>query len=161
MSNVSEAYSGQMSRVDGRASDWVTPEEIPDPSPIPQPTGWNILIRPVTIQNEIKLKQGGSILLPESFTEDVKYLTNVGQVKAIGPLAYTDPNTKPSDGKWHPHGRYLAPWCKVGDYVTWGKHQGVRLLIKGVAFVLLQDELVLMVLDKPSDINPMMNAFRV
>ena len=154
-----ELRSGQLSRFDGNKSDWVTDSKTPDPDPLPQVTGYNLLIRPVTTDQEIKFAGGGSLHLPTSFTEDVKFLTNVGQIKAMGPLCFKDPNVKPSDGTYFPYGRYLEPWCKVGDYVVWGKHQGTKILVKGVAFVLLQDELILLKLDSPEDINPIMNAF--
>lgn len=160
MSNVSETYSGQMTRYDGNKTDWVTSVETPDPNPLPSITGWNVLVRPVPISEEHEFKSGGKIILPSTLTEDVKFLTNVGQVKAMGPACFRDPNLKPDD-KGYPHGRYLGPWCKVGDYVVWGKHQGVKLVIKGVAFVLLQDELILMTLENPTDINPLFNAFKV
>ncbi len=153
--------SGELGRLDGNKTDWVTPDTIPDPNPLPTITGYNLLIRPVNPDGDIKVKGGGKILLPSSFTEDIKFLTNVGQVKAVGPLCYNDPNVKPSDGSYFPFGRYKKPWCKVGDYVVWGKHQGVKLMVKGVAFVLLQDELILMTLDNPSDVNPMFNAFKI
>lgn len=160
MTNIRDLMTGQMPKVDMNKSEWVTDSNVPDPDPLPKVTGYNLLIRPVKIDNEIKIgTEGKTLLLPTSFTEDVKYLTNVGQVKALGPLCYKDPNTKPTDGAWHPHGRYEKPWCKVGDYVVWGRHQGVKMLVKGVSFILLQDELVLMVVDKPEDINPIMNAF--
>jgi co-chaperonin GroES (HSP10) len=150
-----EVFSGQQSRYDGNKSDWATPPDVPDPEVLPTITGYNVLIRPVDIKKETK----GGIIIVDSITEDIKFLTNVGQVKAMGPQCYHDPNVKPQDGAWFPHGRYKSPWCKVGDYVVWGKHQGVRLVVKGVTFVLLQDELVLMVVNDPSDINPMLNAF--
>jgi co-chaperonin GroES (HSP10) len=159
MTNLSSLATGQLLKVDINKSEWVTDSNVPDPDPLPKVTGYNLLIRPVKIDNEITMAGGNKLFLPASFTEDVKYLTNVGQVKALGPLCYKDPNTKPSDGPWHPHGRYEKPWCKVGDYVVWGRHQGVKMLVKGVSFILLQDELVLMVVDKPEDINPIMNAF--
>ena len=160
---LAEITSGQLSRVDINKSDWVTDAHVPDPDPLPIITGYNLLIRPVEVQKDIDIKaHDGSnkkLILPSQLTEDVKHLTNVGQVKAIGPLAFKDPNTKPTDGPYHPHGRYLKPWCKVGDFVVWGKHQGTKIMIRGVSFVLLQDELILMTLDKPEDINPLMNAF--
>jgi len=147
--------SGQMTKYDGNRTAWVTNDEVPDPKPLPTITGWNLLIRPVEPEKKI-----GSLHLPDSFTEDVKVLTNIGQVKAMGPLCYHDPNVKPSDGTYFPYGRYQKPWCKVGDYVTWGRHLGVKLRVKGVAFVLLQDELVLMILDNAGDINPMFDVLR-
>lgn len=147
--------SGQLSRVDGKRTDWVTDSSVPDPEVLPEITGYNVLIRPVEPEAKI-----GSIVLPTSFTEDVKFLTNVGQVKAMGPLCYNDPNVKPADGSYFPYGRYKKPWCKVGDYVVWGKNQGVKIMVRGVSFVILQDELILMTLENPSDVNPMFNAFK-
>lgn len=161
MTNVFEAMSGQLPKVDGNKSDWVTPDTVPDPDPLPFITGYNLLIRPTAVETSLKLKGGFKLDLPTSLTEDVKHLTNVGQVKAMGPLCFRDPNVKPSDGNYYPHGRYLNSWCNVGDYVVWGKHQGIKMMIKGVAFVLLQDELVLMTLKDPKDINPLMNAFKI
>lgn len=158
MSNSLQSISGELSRFDGNKTDWVTPKVVPDPNPLPVITGWNLLIRPVEIDEEIRVGETKSIILPTSFTEDIKFLTNVGQVKAMGPSCYKDPAVKPSDGAYFPHGRYGAPWCKVGDYVVWGKHQGTKIRVKGVAFVLLQDELVLMTVANPGDINPIMNA---
>jgi co-chaperonin GroES (HSP10) len=142
--------SGQLTKYDGNKTDWVSPNDVPDPDPLPQITGWNILIRPIEPEQKI-----GSVLLPTSFTEDIKYLTNVGQVKAMGPMCYTDPNAKPTDGAYFPNGRYRKPWCKVGDYVVWGRHQGTKIMVKGVSFVLLADELVLMTVENPGDVNPM------
>ena len=113
------------------------------------------MIRPVDAGTKIKTKSGNTLYLPDEFTSDINYLTNVGQIKAMGPLCYRDPNVKPADGAYYPHGRYTKAWAKVGDYVVWGKNQGTKMKIKGVSFVILQDELVLMILDNPSDINPM------
>ena len=164
MSNIiasNSQMSGQLSQFDGKKIDWVTDNDTPDPDVLPEITGWNILIRPVNPGDSLKMASGVKFFLPDSFTEDVKYLTNVGQVKAMGPSCYTDPNVKPADGKYFPHGRYGSKWCDVGDYVVWGKHQGTKILVKGVAFVLLTDELVLMKIKDPADINPMFNAFKV
>lgn len=160
MSALSSIGSGIMPKFDGKKSDWVTPNETADPENLPRIAGYNILIRPVAIDETISVKGTSKVLyIPPSTTEDIRMLTNVGQVKAMGPLCYRDPNVKPEE-KGYPHGRYLNPWCNVGDYVVWGKHQGVKIMIRGVAYVLLQDELVLFTLDSPDDINPMMNALK-
>jgi co-chaperonin GroES (HSP10) len=158
VTELGRIVTGNYGKFDGNKNDWVTPEEIADPKKLPNIKGYNLLIRPVSIQKQIKVANTSSVLhLPDSFTEDVKMLTNVGQVKALGPLCYRDPNLKPGE-PGYPHGRYLGPWCKVGDYVVWGKHQGQKIMIQGVSYVLLQDELILFTLDDPSDINPILNA---
>lgn len=154
------SFSGQLSRNDGNRTDWVTPENIPDPNPIPKIPGWNILIRPIHPGDKLELKSGVTIHLPNSFTEDVKYMTNVGRVIALGPLAYFDQTAKPSDGTWFPYGKYRSPWCKPGDYVMWGKHQGMKIMYSGVALLLLADDLITLMPDDPSKINPMYNLER-
>ena len=154
------AFSGQLSRHDGNRTDWVTPDEIPDPNPLPKVYGWNLLIRPIHPGKSIKFKSGVQLELPSSFTEDMKYLTNIGKVLAIGPLAYTDPAVKPSDGAFFPHGKYREPWCKVGDYVMYGKHQGVKMMYAGVSLLILADDLIVLNVDDPAQINPMFNLLK-
>ena len=157
---MTNTFSGQLSRADGNRTDWITPDEIPDPEVLPKVHGWNILIRPIHPGNELKFKSGHSLALPSSFTEDVKYLTNIGRVLALGPLAYYDPSVKPSDGTWFPYGKYREPWCKPGDLVMWGKHQGTKIMYGGVSLLLLADDLVILGPDDPSKINPMYNLER-
>lgn len=163
MSRSLEAISAFGLRPDDpMKSNWTTPENIPDPKLPKIVHGWNLLIRPVDAEKEFKT--GGSntkgIIIPESVLSDVNAINNVGQVKAMGPLCYRDPNVKPGE-PGYPHGRYLQPWCKVGDYVVWGKHQGTKVTIKGVSYVILQDELILFTLDSPGDISVVHNALKV
>jgi hypothetical protein len=44
--------------------------------------------------------------------------------------------------------------------VVWGKHQGSKVTIKGVQYVILQDELILFTLDGPEDISVLHNALK-
>ena len=97
--------------------DWITENNVPDPDPLPELPGYHVLIRPVSIRKETK----GGILLPDQFMEDVKYLTTVGRVLAIGESAYQD-KTKFPNGKW----------CSEGDYVTYGRHVGHKFIYKGI-----------------------------
>lgn len=161
MSNGNYNMSGQLSRYDGKRTDWVTDSKIPDPEVLPEILGWNILVRPIEPEGELNNfgKEGNKLFLPDSFTEDIKYLTNVGRVVAMGESCYNDPSYRPGENGY-PWGRYKKPWCKVGDYVVWGRHQGTKVRYSGVAFVLLADELILMTLKDPSQINPMFNAFK-
>ena len=66
---------------------WVTDlEEQPDPSPLPELPGFNILVRPVSVKGVTK----GGILIPDSTKDDMAYLTTVRKVLAMGDLAYLD-----------------------------------------------------------------------
>jgi hypothetical protein len=150
---MKQSLTTNLSRYDGNKADWVTEDVVPDPNPLPEIPGWSVLIRPVEPPKKV-----GSIIIVDSFQEDLQYLNNIGRVLKIGELAYTDPDTSPKDGAWFPHGKYRKPWCKVGDYVVWGKHQGAKVMVQNVALVLLNDDLVLFKVDDPKDINPMFNT---
>ena len=119
---------------------WITDEEIEDPAPLPTIPSYRILIRPVAIRSTTK----GGIILPDKAKADVQYLTTVGRVVLLGDLAYEDKDrfTK-------------GPWCKAGDYVCYGKHTGTRFLYKGVMFVIMNDDQILMKVEEPGSLYPM------
>jgi co-chaperonin GroES (HSP10) len=123
-------------------SEWAQDDGVADPSPLPLLPGFRILIRPLQVQGKTK----GSILLPDSFKDDINYLTTVGRVLTLGDLAYHD-NDKFPEG----------PWCKVGDFVCYGKMTGTKIRYKGVNLILLYDDQVIMKIEDPSDIDPMFN----
>jgi co-chaperonin GroES (HSP10) len=123
-------------------ADWVTDEDTPDPAPLPTIPGYRILVRPMRVQGKTK----GSILLPDSFRDDMNYLTTVGRVVAVGDLAYADKDKFPT-----------GPWCQTGDFVCYGKMNGQKIRYKGVNMILLYDDQVVMRLENPADIDPMFN----
>jgi len=123
-------------------ADWVTDEDTPDPTPLPTIPGYRILVRPMRVQGKTK----GSILLPDSFRDDMNYLTTVGRVVAVGDLAYADKDKFPA-----------GPWCQTGDFVCYGKMNGQKIRYKGVNMILLYDDQVVMRLENPADIDPMFN----
>jgi|TARA_R100001129_G_scaffold26031_1_gene17319 co-chaperonin GroES (HSP10) len=122
--------------------DWITENSVPDPDPLPQLPGYHILIRPVSIRKETK----GGILLPDQFTEDVKYLTTVGRVLAIGESAYQDKNKFPN-----------GAWCSVGDYVAYGRHVGHKFIYKGIRLLLVFDDQIIMNVESPETLDIMYN----
>ena len=123
-------------------ADWAQDDNVADPSPLPVIPGYRILIRPLQVQGKTK----GSILLPDSFQDDINYLTTVGRVVAVGDLAYEDRE------------KFLkGSWCKVRDFVCYGKMTGNKLRYKGVNFILLYDDQVIMKIEDPSDVDPMFN----
>ena len=141
-------------KMDSLFQGWQTEEDVPDPKQSDYKLcGYNILVRPL-----IPTKKVGNVLLPDVFHADIAYLSNVGRVIAVGPLAYYDPNPE-LYGK-NPHGKYGEPWCKVGDYVVWGKNQGVKLKINGVVCVLLADDRILLNVSNPGIISPQANMTR-
>ena len=123
-------------------ADWVTDETAADPTPLPALPGFRIMVRPMRVQGKTK----GSILLPDSFKDDMNYLTTVGRVLAVGDLAYADKEKFPN-----------GPGAKVGEYVCYGKMNGNKIRYKGVNLILLYDDQVVMRIDDPADIDPMFN----
>ena len=120
--------------------EWVTDGESPDPTLELDLPSYHVMIRPVVIRAETK----GGILLPDKMKDDIQYLSTVGRVLRLGDLAYNDKD-KFSKG----------PWCKVGDYVCYGKHTGTKFLYKGVRLVIMYDDQIIMRIDDPKNLDPM------
>lgn len=121
--------------------EWITNEDVADPSPLPKIPGYNILVRPVSVKEKTK----GGIILPDSIKSDMAYLTTVGRVLKVGDAAYEDDKF---NGK---------PWCKEGDYICYGKHSGNKFLYKGVQLLLIFDDEVKMVVESAKDLDPTYN----
>ena len=113
-----------------------------------------VLIRPVEPAKKI-----GSVELPDAFREDLKYLVNVGRVLRMGPLCYRDSNYRPNE-PGYPCGKYLAPWCKTGDYVVYGKNVGLKMMMNGVPLVLLADDQIIATTEDPNSLNPFFNVMK-
>lgn len=128
-----------------KTSEEITSEDVADPSPLPKVCGDYLLIRPVKTSAE----KVGSVYLPDSVQGDVKYLHNVGKILAFGPRAYKTKEGKTID--------WVAEGLKVGDYVQWERFVGKRFRYKGVNLVLLKDVSVQLVLEDPTDVDPMAN----
>ena len=95
---------------------------------LPIPLNWKVLVQP----NQVKKKTAGGIHLPTISQDNEEYLTAHGAVCAMGDLAYRDRDT----GK-----RWRSDVCpKVGDRITYGKYAGQKLVVKGVKFLLLNDD---------------------
>lgn len=137
---------------------WITEDNVPDPTPLPVVMGWKMILRPV----QIVAKSKGGVLLPDKFRDDMAYLTTVGRIIAQGPLVYEKEEMKrvvrsrDADGNIA-EVRVHEPWCKVGDYVTFGKFAGAKFLYKGVRLLLLNDDEVLFKVADPRDLDPSLN----
>ena len=113
---------------------WATDNDVPTPEKVPQPVGYRILIRPKGSQT----KTAGGIILTDTNKETQAYLNSVGQVIAMGPECYSDRK---------------APWCKVGDWVIFGRYAGARISVQKVKMVLLNDDEVIATLENPEVIT--------
>ena len=119
---------------------WITDNKVDDPEVLPKIPGYHILVRPLAVRSETK----GGILMPDRLVDDIQHLTTVGRVVKIGELAYKDKH-KFSEGSW----------CSEGDFVCYGKHTGQKFLYKGVRYLLIYDDQVIMKIDDPSEVDPM------
>ena len=100
---------------------WATEENVPTPENVPQPVGYRILIRP---RASIEKTKGG-IILTDTNRDSQSYLNSVGQVIAMGNECYSNRE---------------KPWCKVGDWVIFGRYAGARISVQKVKMVLLNDD---------------------
>ena len=121
---------------------WISKEEIPNSDMLPDLPGYHVLVRPVSIKEKTK----GGILLPDSTRDDMAYLTTVGQVVAMGDLAYHDMEKFPK-----------GPWGELNDYVCYGKHAGQKIQYKGIKYILLYDDQIIMKVESPKTLDPTFN----
>ncbi len=113
---------------------WISPDEAPDPSPLPRVPGVGILIRPVPIRR----KSAGGILIPDTFREDMAELNTVGRVLALGELAFKDETIYKN-----------GAWVKPGDYVVYAKFAGQKFTWRGVKLLIIKAGAIELVVDKP------------
>tara|TARA_R110000822_G_scaffold125947_1_gene260928 strand:- start:448 stop:816 length:369 start_codon:yes stop_codon:yes gene_type:complete len=113
---------------------WTTEDSVVTPEKVPQPVGYRILIRPKGAQT----KTAGGIFLTDTNRETQSYLNSVGQVIAMGSECYSDRK---------------KPWCKVGDWVIFGRYAGARISVQKVKMVLLNDDEVIATLENPEVIT--------
>jgi len=107
---------------------------------MPIPLNWKVLVQP----NQVKKKTASGIHLPTISQDNEEYLTAHGAVCALGDLAYRDRDT----GKgWRTE---VTP--KVGDRITYGKYAGQKLVVKGVKFLLLNDDEITSILPDGVDV---------
>jgi co-chaperonin GroES (HSP10) len=104
---------------------------------IPHPTGWRIAILPFRGSKSSK----GGILLSDETQKRTQLATNCGYVLRMGSLAYSDQDKFPN-----------GPWCKVGDWIIFGKYAGSRIQIDGGEIRLLNDDEILGLINDPKDI---------
>lgn len=120
------------------ADQWITADDVPDPSPLPRIPGVGILVRPVPVRR----KSSGGILIPDSIRSDMEYLSTVGRVLALGELAFKDEDIYRT-----------GPWVKPGDYVVYTKYAGSKLWWKGVQLLIIKAGSIELVVDKPEDLD--------
>ena len=113
---------------------WATEDSVLTPTKVPQPVGYRILIRP---RGAIEKTKGG-IILTDRNREEQAYLNSVGQVIAMGPDCYSDRK---------------KPWCKINDWVVFGRYAGAKISVQKVKMVIINDDEILATLESSDVIS--------
>lgn len=104
----------------------------------PEPAGWRICIRPVKV--ETKTKSG--VHLPDSMSDQLVRSMRLGQVVAIGDLAYSRDDMR--------GGR---EWCDLGDWVMFPFNGPVRFKVKGYDFLICNDDEIISRVENPEEVQ--------
>jgi hypothetical protein len=99
--------------------------------PLPEPTGWFVLVLQYT-RTEAKVLPGGAkIYFAESTKKEDVYQGRVGLVLAVGPEAYADKAKYPR-----------GAWVRPGEWVTWPALSSApaRMQFGGLLLAFLPDD---------------------
>lgn len=110
-------------------NDWITDPRVEDPINLPEPLGYQILVRPYPI---VANAEKSSILRLDDEINFLNHITNIARIVAIGPCCWNKAEHHKQDG--------TQEWVKVGDFVSFPKNMGGRRKYKGVSYVLLNDD---------------------
>ncbi len=114
-----------------------TDNEIKDPdAEAIEVLRYHVLIRPVPIREKTK----GGLFLSSGYKDTIDYVSSVGRILAMGPLAGT--------------GDTIPFQCKVGDYVMYPKFSPNKIFFQGVRVVFVADRDIICKINKPGDLDP-------
>lgn len=106
-------------------------EAFPDIAPGHKPYGSRIIVQ----LRSPKTKSKGGLILTSDTQETEKWNTQVGKIRALGPLAFKNRDKMES---W-PEGQ----WCHIGDYVRIPKYNQDKWVValedKEVLFMIIND----------------------
>jgi co-chaperonin GroES (HSP10) len=104
---------------------------------LPDPTGWRMLVLPYKGQGKTK----GGVILTDETMQERGYTTVTGLVLKLGPDCYKDKERFPN-----------GPWCKVNDWIIFGRYAGSRFGIEGGEVRILNEDEIIAVVKDPEDI---------
>jgi chaperonin GroES len=104
----------------------------------PEPIGWRILVK----IRDVKEVTKGGIVLPQTVIDNQRALMMVGQVVAVGPLAFQRADMKD-----------VGDWYRPGDFVMFGKYNGARFMIGGEELRLMNEDEVLGLVPDPNAVR--------
>ena len=109
---------------------------------LPVPTGYRLLVVPYRMPETSK----GGIVLAESTKYKEELAGVVGYVISMGPDAYGDVAKFPN-----------GPWCKVGDYILFGRYAGAKISMHAedeqddLPLRILNDDEIIATINHPED----------
>ena len=115
------------------------PEDIQESAleQLPNPTGWRLL---VLVHSGAKRTKGG-ILLSDNTLDTIQMTSVCGYVLKMGNLCYQD-KQKFTNG----------PWCKLNEWVLFGRYAGARFKIDGGEIRILNDDEIISTIKSPESI---------
>lgn len=112
-----------------------------------------IYVRPEEIK-KIKTEDGKEVTLylPDQVRDSDKYQSCAALVCGIGPQAFTGYDL-------HGHSRFpRGPACRVGDWIALPRSVSFMLSYRGVAMALIPDDMILGIIEDPTDVKPINQA---
>jgi len=86
-------------------------------------------------------KTKGGIIYSDVTSERIQMTTVCGLVLKMGDLCYKDKDRYPE-----------GPWCKVNDWIIFGRYAGSRFKIDGGEVRILNDDEIIATISNPEDI---------
>lgn len=119
---------------------------------LPRPCGYKLAVKIYIRPEELKTITDDTgkqvtLYLPDRSRQSDKWMNCVGLVCGVGPGAYTGKNADGTDK--YPEG----PWCKVGDWIIFPRHESQVFMWRGVAMMNINDDAVQQVVDDPTDVQ--------
>lgn len=105
--------------------DWSNDADVEIPEDFPRPLLWRVLIVP----RRPKTKTKSGLLIAQAAQDAEKHLNYVGQIVAMGSLAFKSDLFKDMGDTPGP-----------GDWVIYGRYAGQPMLYKGVRFLICDDK---------------------
>lgn len=107
-----------------------------------KPVGWRVVVRPYRPEE----KSAGGLVMPEEVLDNTEILTYVGQIVAMGNLAFTAKTRSGIDMA------QVEPRPKVGDWVMYGTYGGQKLSLRnGNNYIVMNDDGIMAIARDPNE----------
>lgn len=110
-------------------------------SRVMHPTGYRILVEIMSPQDSLKRWQDSKLVMPDETRDREWAAQHWAVVMELGPEAYRDEK------------RFARPWCQVGDYIMMRPYSGMRFMVNGHLYALINDDTVLAVCTDPGEVE--------